>query len=356
MSIKRKWTLIKNEILHGPKDIVLVMAIVLPVLLAFFVNLAFGNIFSDRAKLGIFDMGDSLVTQVLKGNESIILKIYDNEADLRAATSGGSVDVGIILPAGFDSDITAGDIELTAYVWGESLAKNRWIIPVVLTDAVREVKGSVLPVNIETIPLGNETGLPWNDRLLPLVILMAVFFGGLMIPASSLINEKNKHTLEALNVSPATVGDIFTAKGFIGVVLAVFMGILTLVISGGFNSAFPWLILVLAMGAIMAAEIGLLVGAYVNSMNTLFAFWKFGGLLLFGPAFIFMFPQIPQWIGYIFPTYYVIRPVVDLTVNGSGFNSVVLYLIILAAVIVVLGWVVSTVIMRLSTRALRLNT
>jgi ABC-2 type transport system permease protein len=90
-------------------------------------------------------------------------------------------------------------------------------------------------------------------------------------------------------------------------------------------------------------------------MNTLFAFWKFGGLLLFGPAFIYVFPQIPAWIGYIFPTYYVIRPVTELTVMGANFGSVALYVGILIAIVVVMGLAVMSIVKRLSTQALRLN-
>jgi ABC-2 type transport system permease protein len=47
MNLKRIWTLVKTEIIHGPKDVVVIMALVLPVLLAFFVSLAFGDIFTD---------------------------------------------------------------------------------------------------------------------------------------------------------------------------------------------------------------------------------------------------------------------------------------------------------------------
>jgi len=88
--------------------------------------------------------------------------------------------------------------------------------PAVLADAAHRVAGSNVPVEIVTVPLGEPGGLPWTERLLPLVVLMAVFFGGLMIPASSLINEKQKRTLEALNVTPATLGDVFAAKGVMG--------------------------------------------------------------------------------------------------------------------------------------------
>ena len=109
------------------------------------------------------------------------------------------------------------------------------------------------------------------------------------------------------------------------------------------------------MTRIMAAEIGLIAGAYINDMNSLFAIWKFGGLLLFGPAIVYMFPQIPSWVGYIFPTFYVIKPVVDLSVSGLSFGSVALYIAVLAAIVVVMALAVAAVVKRLSTQALRLN-
>jgi ABC-2 type transport system permease protein len=262
--------------------------------------------------------------------------------------------MGIALPANFDATLATGTIKLKAYVWGESLAKNRAVIPVVLADAVRELTSAKLPVYIETVALGDASSLPWSDRLLPLTVLMAVFFGGMMLPASSLITEKQRHTLEALNVTPATLGDIFTAKGVIGAVLATIMGVLTLAISTSFGGSPLALVLVLGLGAILAAEIGLLAGAFIKDINTLFATWKFGGLLLFGPAIVFMFPQIPSWVGYIFPTFYVIKPVVDLSVSGLGFSSVALYVAILIAIVVVMALMVMSIVRRLSAQALRL--
>jgi ABC-2 type transport system permease protein len=355
MSLRRIWTLIKTEVFHGPKDTVLVMAVVTPILLALFVNLAFGDIFSDRAKIGVYDTGSSPLTASLEAADSLRVTSYQNEADLRAATAGGALDMGIVLPADFDAGLAAGTARLKAYVWGESLAKNRIAIALAIDDAVREMTGASLPVNIESLPLGDEASLPWSDRLLPLTVLTAVFFGGLMLPASSLIHEKQRRTLEALNVSPATVGEIFTAKGVIGAVLATLMGVLTLAISTSFGGSPLALVFVLALGSVLAAEIGLLAGALIRDMNTLFSIWKFGGLLLFGPAVIFMFPQIPSWVGYIFPTYYVIKPVTDLSVLGLGFGSVALYVGILVAIIAAMGLVVASVVKRLSTQALRLS-
>ncbi len=355
MNLKRVWSLIRTEVFHGPKDVVLVMAVVMPVLLALFINLAFGDIFTDRAKLGVFDEGQSRLVSVLNSSQSISLKVYEDEADLRSAASSGAVDMGIVLPANFDTTLSSGAISLKAYIWGESLVKNRTVIPVVLSDVIREINGATLPVNIDTVALGEESSLPWNDRLLPLTVLMAVFFGGMMLPASSLINEKQRRTLLALSVTPATIGDIFIAKGFIGTVLAIIMGVLTLAISTSFGNSPLALVLVLFLGAIMAAEFGLIAGAFIKDINTLFATWKFGGLLLFGPAIVFMFPQIPSWVGYIFPTFYVVKPVVDLSVSGLSFGSVAIYVVILFAIVVAMALMVMSIVRRLSAQALRLT-
>ncbi|MBA7540482.1 GTPase Der [subsurface metagenome] len=95
------------------------------------------------------------------------------------------------------------------------------------------------------------------------------------------------------------------------------MGVVILVLNQAFGTEPMLLILVLAFGAIMAGEIGLLCGALIKDITTLFAIWKAGGILLFGPAIIYMFPQIPQWIGKLFPTYYFLQPVIASNYPGT---------------------------------------
>jgi len=68
-----------------------------------------------------------------------------------------------------------------------------------------------------------------------------------------------------------------------------------------------------------------------------------------------MFPQIPSWVGYIFPTFYVIKPITDLSVLGLDFGSVALYVGILIAIVIVMGLAVMNIVRRLSSQALRLN-
>jgi ABC-2 type transport system permease protein len=330
MSLRRISVLLGKEFIHGPKSFIFIWAIVAPIGFTLVVTLAFGTFFSEKPNLGIVDQGNSQLVVMAEELDSVIIKEYDTIPKIKEATENGAVDMGIVLPADFDSAVSQAEkIEIEAYVWGESLAKNRTILSITVANLVRELSGQDVPVEIESVTLGEEVSIPWNERLLPFLVLMGVFFGGLMLPSTSLIEEKQKKTLDALVITPATIGEVFIAKGILGIVLSVFMGIAILALNQAFGAHFLLLIMVLTLGAIMAVEIGLICGVLIKDITTLFTVWKSGGILLFAPVFIYMFPQIPEWIGRIFPTYYALQPVVEISLRGGSWSEIALNVFIL---------------------------
>jgi len=110
------------------------------------------------------------------------------------------------------------------------------------------------------------------------------------------------------------------------------MGILILILNNAFGTEPILLIIVLALGALMAAELGMLLGVYVKDFATIFTIWKSAGIILFAPAIIYLFPQIPQWIGKIFPTYYITQPIVELIQKGGGWADISTNTFILVAI------------------------
>ena len=195
--------------------------------------------------------------------------------------------------------------------------------------------------------LGDEASIPWSDRLLPLMVLMAVFIGGMFLPATSLVTEKQKRTLEALIVTPTTLREVFLAKGILGFVISLIMGLIILALNQAFGGQPGLLALMLALGAVMAAELGLILGSFAKDMSSLFAVWKSGGILLFGPALIYLFPEIPQWIGQIFPTYYLVEPVVRISQQGGGWSDIAAHVFVLVGLDVILVAVVALALRRM---------
>jgi ABC-2 type transport system permease protein len=348
MNIKRVAILLRRELFQGPKSFIFLWSVVLPIVLSLVLSLVFGTLFSDKPRVGIFDEDNSGLVSLAQESQAITLKSYGSASDLEQAVKTGAVDFGIVLPDDFDSLIAEGQqVEITAYVWGESLAKQRVIAQVTLLDLARDLTDQGPPVDVEITPLGEEASIPWSDRLLPLLVLMAVFVGGMFLPATSLVTEKQKRTLDALTVTPTTLREVFLAKGILGFAISLTMGIIILVLNQAFGAQPGLLVGMLALGAVMAAELGLILGSLVKDMSSLFAVWKFGGILLFGPALIYLFPEIPQWIGRIFPTYYLVEPVVRISQQGGGWSDIAAQVFVLIGLDVILVGIVALALGRM---------
>jgi len=342
MSVRRVAILLGKDLRYGSKSFVFIMAIVAPLLISLVLNLIFGTFFSQTAKLGLTVEGDSRLPEMVSASDSAETRTYASDDALRKAVETGAVDMGIVLPQDFDNVVSQGrPTEITAYLWGESLARNRGILTASINSAVRRLAGQEVPVHIETTTLGDAQNVPWNDRLLPFVLMYAVLIGGVMMPASLLVTEKQKRTLSALAITPTTLADILASKALMGVLLALVMSIVIMLLNQAFGVQPGLLMIVLGMGAVLAALFGLLLGTLIKDINTLFAVNKSIGIVLYAPVFVYMFPQIPQWIGRIFPTYYIIQPVVELSQRGGVWSDIVPEVAVLAGLIVLMFAVVT---------------
>jgi ABC-2 type transport system permease protein len=344
MSIRRLGVLLSKELIYNSKSYAFIFAIVGPIVFTLLVNLVFGSIFSGTPKLGIFDQGHSQIVEALKNMESIHLKEYSSEIELKDAVETGARDIGIILQENFDSKIKKGELtKLTAYVWGESLLKNRAVLGAAIIYQVRDVSGKKAPVEITPVSLGDKKNIPWKDRFLPAIVLMAIFISGFIIPASSLVEEKQKRTIGALMSTPATQIDIFMAKGLMGIIVSMVMGILILILNHALNAQLSLIIFILFLGAIMAACFGLIVGAFMKEMAALYSVIKGLGIIIYGPGVIALFPQIPKWIGKLFPTYYVMNPIMEISREGGTWATVYLDILILIGVIALFAAMVGVI-------------
>jgi len=351
MNLRRIIVLLGKEFIHGPKNFMFIWAIVAPLAFTLVATLAFGTLFSDKPKLGIVDEGDSQLVVMAKDIDSITTREYQDVISLKQATRRGTVDMGIVLPQNFDDIVVKKETStIEAYIWGESLAKDRIILPTTIANLTRELAGQEVPIEIVSVTLGDEASTPWSERLIPFLVLMGVFFTGLMLPSTSVIEEKQKKTFEAIVITPASITEIFIAKATMGIVLSVFMGIVILLLNQAFGASSLLLVGVLFLGAIMAVELGLICGALIKDITTLFTIWKSGGILLFGPAIVYMFPQIPEWIGNIFPTYYALQPVVELSMRSGSWSDISLNVFILIAIDIILVFFIMLAARRLMQR------
>jgi ABC-2 type transport system permease protein len=320
--MRRAWQVLQKDLALGPRSPLVLWALLLPVLMTLLIRGVFGGLFAQEPRLGIVDLGSSeLVAQALD-LEGIEVTVLGDTDELRRQVEGNDLDAGLVLEPGFAAAVRAGEQpELQLFVGGESLASSRIVLGVTALDLVRGLDGESAPVDVEVVALG-DAGVAFDLRLLPLIVMMAVAIAGGMIPAASLLEEKESGTLQAVLVTPVTMSEVQLAKGLLGWILALAAGLITLALNGVVTVSPAITLTGIALGGAIMVQVGLIAGAFAPDTNTLFAAWKLGGMLLVFPVVFFIWPELPSWIGRLGPTYYFLRPVYAAAAEGAVFAEV----------------------------------
>ena len=336
MSLRRVLSIWRKDLALGPRSPILLFAVVMPLLITFLVQGVFGNLFERPPRVGIVDPGDSAVTAAALELEELRTSRVADVETLQRMVTDHDLDAGLVLPAGFDAALRTGERPpLTLYVAGESRANDRVIVAITTIDLLRSVEGRAANVAVEVVAPGGE-GVPLQVRLVPFIVLYALFAAGVFVTSFSFTEEREKRTIDALLASPLTMNEVLVAKGLFGGTLAAAMSLVTLALNGALVGQAVGLLLALAIGAVMAAMIGLLYGIAAPDTKVLFALIKTLSILVFAPALWYVFPEWPQWIAYVFPTYWLLNPIVEIGQQGAGLADVWWQLAVGAAICVAL--------------------
>lgn len=347
MNLRRAFVVLGREVRLSPRSPLVFFAVSLPLLMTFLISAVFGTLFEATPSLGIVDEGDSALTATALELDGVDVTLVDDEETLRRLVTDHDLDAGLVLGPDFDDEVAAGEQpELVFLVSGESLASNRVVLAVTTLDLVRGLSGEDPPVLVAVTPIGEDDYAPVGDRLIPVVVMYAVIIAALFIPAASLVDERQKRTLDAVLVTPTKMGEVLTGKAVFATALAVLMGLATLALNRAFAGQFWAMLLILFVGSVMLVLLGLILGLWAKDVNTLYTAVKAGGFLIMLPAIFFLFPGLPQWIAKLVPTYYFLQPVYDIAVGGAGFGDVMPELAVAALVCVALVPIVGLVAKR----------
>jgi ABC-2 type transport system permease protein len=332
MSMQRLWSLLRKEFLVGPRKPFFLWAILMPVALTLLFQGVFGTLFEPKPRLGIVDAGNSEITRAVRQMEGIQLTLLEDIRELKVRVERNDLDAGMVLPAGFDRAVRGGEKPgLEIYIGGESLASNRIILMVTALDLLRSLEGEEAPVTVELV-LAGEEGLPISLRLVPLIVFYALAMAGVFVPGSSLVEEKERGTLQAMLVSPVRLKEVLAAKWALGFFFSGFMASATLLLNRAFGPRPLDVLVVIGVAAALTGMIGLLVGVVSRTSTMLFALVKGAGIFLFMPVVFYIFPEWPQWIAKFFPLYWIIEPIWQVSIMGEPLKAVAFELTVASAI------------------------
>jgi len=322
MSARRILSILRKDFAMGPRSFPFMYMIILPILLTIIFQFAFGDLFAPKPRLGVVDRGDSAVTRAIEKMEGIELTMLDDPARLRELVKANDLDAGMLLPLDFDRQVRDGaKPPLSFWISGESHASNRIILAVTALDAIRGIEARQPPVDVRIVSFGKEV-LPIGVRLVPVIVFYALVISGVFVPSSSLVEEKESGTLPAMLVTPVTLTEVLVSKWIFGVTLATVMSGMTLLLNGALGPRPLEVLAVLLVGAMLVGTIGLLVAVISKDATMMFGVIKGLGILLFAPAIFYIFPDWPQWIAKLFPLYWVIEPIWQVSIMGKSISSV----------------------------------
>ena len=345
MKLRTTLAILRKDLALGPRSPLVAWALIMPVLMTLLVHGVFGSLFDARPRVGVVDPDSSELAVALLALPELDARRVADEDTLERLVRAHDLDAGLVLSPGFDEALRAGDRPaLPFYVSGESLASDRVIVSITTLDLVRAVEGRTAPVTVEVISTGDAPDLSLVERMVPLLVLMAMLVAGVFVTSFSLVEERERRTIDAVLVTPATVADLLVAKATLGLLLAVTMGAVTLALNGALQGSPAGLLVALLAGALMSVVIGLLYGVLASDARSLYTLFKSLNIILIGPVVFYLFPDWPQWIAKLFPTYWFLDPIVAVTTRGAGLAEVapdllvaLLICAVLAAVVGVLG-------------------
>ncbi len=241
----------------------------------------------SAAVLPIYAAGSSLLVDQVEATPGLRVYRVDSDSQLSQALCGSlHPEIGLWIPDGIDDAVAGGQpIELQGYVcWSRRYQTSE--MQVQLEQALSEALGQPTSIRLE----GNFFYPPSDNVLAPgiaimngVVILLAM---GIFLVPSLLFEEKQSKTMQALLVSPATIGQVVIGKALAGAFYILVAGLMIFGIS--WVEVVHWDIVILfVVGAgLFAVALGLVLGSFFDKQQDI-AGWM-AAVLLFLVAVMFV--------------------------------------------------------------------
>ncbi len=331
MRARRILALVRKNL--NPRNPYLLFALLAPFFYAAVFQFIF-NLGKDEPRLALYEEGEHRVTALLEENRALRVTAADSIEELRRTVEENRADLGVVIEKEDRTRLEAGEeAELVIYVNGESLARERSVALAAVTEALRRVSPDVPRLTMETVRLGEERPLSVMEMFLPFLVITVIIAGAYFLPASFLVTEKEKRTLEALLVTPTSPGEVLVAFGLTGLVISLSMGVVLLLLTVGIPNP-PLILAAFFLGSVLALEWGLLMGLLSRDQTSMVAYMKSVNIFIIGPVLFVIFPDWPQWIARVFPTYYIANPVFRAAVHGEGWRELGWQIAVLAGFVV----------------------
>jgi ABC-2 type transport system permease protein len=224
----------------------------------------------DTRTLAVVDPGETPTLDQWAGSDQFTLQRFSSQQEMEYFLGGEDTAVlGLVLPPDFEQQLSGeAYLELDGHV-------DHWVSD---SDAEEvqsffETQVTALAGRPVRIAVDNSIAFTHPRSFQPVttsfLMVYALVVTGLMVAPNLMIEEKELKTLDALLVSPASAGQIVTAKALTGLFYCIVAAGLALAASAPLVVHWDIAVLAAICGSLFTVSVGLLLGIALNSRQQL---------------------------------------------------------------------------------------
>lgn len=316
MNLRRVVALFRKDLSDAMRNYHILLLVATPIIL----SLLFSNLFSESRsstmmpRVGVLSApGNSFLQRLRPENFGIRLEVFPSRDALEAKIAEGEVSFGLILPDVLSSASAAPAVpKLTMIYPVETPEYAVERLRSTLETELRKLLGRPappLPIELAFEPLGGNITKQrsFGGDMFPMLVLMAMGMIGLLALPLSFAEEREKHTLDAIFLTPTTVSELIVGKCLFSFVLQMATVFVMVALNSRWDGNQPYFWLFVMLGSVMFLLVGLFVAAFAESQASVNAM---------GSTLFLCFQMVPtlsatsdflRMISNVVPSSYVLR-------------------------------------------------
>lgn len=271
MSFKGIYTVFRKDLLSAIGDKTILLIVVIPILISVVIPFLMSSADNMTAPIVVYDEGNN--TEFIHYLESVSaynITAVGSPGQLKEALDSGDAAVAMTIPPGFDGNVRDGKRPLL-HVMANPDKVEFMIFTSTYRDVLMNFSGQEFPVNVTMESVSVKSGgasLFSAQGIIPMVIMLTTVLLGISILPYTLTTEKEKKTLDAILVTPASEKDVIYGKMLFGLFLTMGIALLVLALNGGFTGNVLFTLSFILLGATACIGLGLLIGSYSDTYMT----------------------------------------------------------------------------------------
>lgn len=318
MNLNVVLAIFRKDLITSVKSKNLLIILLTPVFLSLLFNSTISLTDNTVVPVAVYDEGSSTdFIEYLSSRNNYDVTIADSAAKSEELLYNQKVAAIMLVPKGFSAEIKSGLTPSLNIIVNPYEAKSVLFLQT-YKDIIMDFTGQRYPVNITLNTLSGDLQSRFN---IPVWIMFTVIFVGMMVLPNTLTTEKEKKTLDAILVSPASEKDVIYGKSLFGLFLTILISLVIIIINRGFIGNFLSVTIFIVLGSAVFTGFGLLIASYADNYSSASLY----STICMAPMILLaLLADLSREIGYIshlVPSTYVFYGIKSAMLNNSGISD-----------------------------------